>query len=111
MPRLNSLDRRGSAGARRILTPHVGELTRRMAAAGDRFESIPDDLTSDDQVRVATASSAAVTWGQVVVRKGAPTVIAGGEPDPGRGERDVVDHGPRDRRAQLPRVGIRGHPV
>jgi hydroxyethylthiazole kinase-like uncharacterized protein yjeF len=65
-----------------VLTPHVGELTRLMAAAGDRFESIPDDLTSDDQVRVATASSAAVTWGQVVVLKGARTVIAGGEPDP-----------------------------
>ena len=26
-----------------VLTPHVGELTRLMAAAGDRFESIPDD--------------------------------------------------------------------
>ena len=66
-----------------VLTPHVGELTRLMAAAKDRFEAIPPDLSGDDDARAATASRAAVAWGQVVVLKGARTVIAGGEPDPG----------------------------
>jgi ADP-dependent NAD(P)H-hydrate dehydratase / NAD(P)H-hydrate epimerase len=65
-----------------VLTPHVGELTRLMAAAGDRFEAITADLATDDAARAATASRAAVAWGQVVVLKGARTVIAGGEPDP-----------------------------
>ena len=66
-----------------VLTPHVGELIRLMAAAGDRFEAIPADLSTDDEARAATASRAALAWGQVVVLKGARTVIAGGEPDPG----------------------------
>ena len=65
-----------------VLTPHVGELTRLMAAAGDRFGALPSDLRTDDDLRAETASRAALAWGQVVVLKGARTVIAGGEPDP-----------------------------
>jgi ADP-dependent NAD(P)H-hydrate dehydratase / NAD(P)H-hydrate epimerase len=65
-----------------VLTPHVGELTRLMAAAGDRFEAVPSDLVTDDEARAATVARAAVAWGQVVVLKGARTVVAGGEPDP-----------------------------
>jgi NAD(P)H-hydrate epimerase len=66
-----------------VLTPHVGELTRLMTAAGGQFESVPGDLRTDDVARAETASRAALAWGQVVVLKGARTVIAGGEPDPG----------------------------
>ena len=65
-----------------VLTPHVGELTRLMAAAGERFETAHPDLSTDDDARAATVSRAAIAWGQVVVLKGARTVIAGGEPDP-----------------------------
>ena len=65
-----------------VLTPHVGELTRLLAASGDPVEPAPPDLTTDDEARAATASRAAVAWGQVVVLKGARTVVAGGEPDP-----------------------------
>ena len=65
-----------------VLTPHVGELKRLVSAAGDRFDALPDDLTGDDAARADIASRAAIAWGQVVVLKGARTVIAGGEPDP-----------------------------
>ncbi len=65
-----------------VLTPHVGELKRLISAAGEPFGVDVGDLTTDDEARATTASRAAVAWGQVVVLKGARTVIAGGEPDP-----------------------------
>lgn len=58
-----------------VLTPHAGEFARlrssgRLAADGD------GDLVDDDAARVAAARDAATTWRQVVVLKGARTVIA-----------------------------------
>jgi hydroxyethylthiazole kinase-like uncharacterized protein yjeF len=50
-----------------ILTPHPGEMRRLLG-----LEALPEDLT-------ATAVDAAQRWGQVVVLKGATTVIA--DPD------------------------------
>jgi hydroxyethylthiazole kinase-like uncharacterized protein yjeF len=61
-----------------VLTPHVGEFERLRAGSG--MEAPADgDLASDDEARHAAAKSAAEAWGQVVVLKGAKTVIA--EPD------------------------------
>jgi hydroxyethylthiazole kinase-like uncharacterized protein yjeF len=58
-----------------VLTPHVGEFGRLRAAAG-----IPTgadgDLADDDAARLEAARDAAHAWGQVVVLKGAHTVIA-----------------------------------
>ncbi len=51
-----------------VLTPHPGEfsrLTRNAAPDGD-----------DDEARIAAAAEAASAWGQVVVLKGAHTVVA-----------------------------------
>jgi NAD(P)H-hydrate epimerase len=63
-----------------VLTPHVGELAKLMAASGLPFEvGAPDDLVTDDEARIAVARRAAEAWGQVVVLKGAHTVIAGGD--------------------------------
>lgn len=65
-----------------VLTPHVGELAKLMAAGGSAPEGgVPDDLAGDDELRIATVRRAAATWRQVVVLKGAHTVIAGAEPD------------------------------
>lgn len=69
-------------GVRRpaVLTPHVGEFQRLRAGSGhDPAED--GDLVNDDAARARAASAAAVEWGQVVVLKGARTVIAspGGE--------------------------------
>jgi NAD(P)H-hydrate epimerase len=63
-----------------VLTPHIGELIKLITAAGDAFEAVPDAeaLRLDDAVRARTAILAAAAWGQVVVLKGARTVIAGG---------------------------------
>jgi NAD(P)H-hydrate epimerase len=61
--------------ARCVLTPHVGEFKRLRAADG----SDPDkmgDLVFDDARRQTAAREAARDWGQVVVLKGARTVIA-----------------------------------
>jgi NAD(P)H-hydrate epimerase len=58
-----------------VLTPHVGEFNRLRAGSG----SEPDgdgDLINDDEARATAAGAAAKTWGQVVVLKGARTVIA-----------------------------------
>lgn len=61
-----------------VLTPHVGEFERLRAGSG--MEPAGDvDLGDDDEARREAAGSAAVAWGQVVVLKGANTVIA--EPD------------------------------
>jgi ADP-dependent NAD(P)H-hydrate dehydratase / NAD(P)H-hydrate epimerase len=64
--------------ARCVLTPHVGEFRRLRAADGHSPEA-DGDLVNDDVRRVAAARAAAAEWGQVVVLKGARTVIA--EPD------------------------------
>ncbi len=63
-----------------VLTPHVGELIKLITAAGDAFESVPDAeaLRLDDAVRARVAILAAAAWGQVVVLKGARTIVAGG---------------------------------
>ena len=53
-----------------VLTPHPGEFARLLGRALD------PGLVDDDDARVAAASSAASEWGQVVVLKGANTVVA-----------------------------------
>ncbi len=60
-----------------VLTPHPGEFERLRAGAG--VEGDGGDLGADDEARRAAAVAAAQAWGQVVVLKGAKTVIA--EPD------------------------------
>ena len=58
-----------------VLTPHAGEFGRLRAGSGhDPAED--GDLIDDDDARVAAARSAATEWAQVVVLKGARTVIA-----------------------------------
>jgi NAD(P)H-hydrate epimerase len=61
--------------ARCVLTPHVGEFLRLRAADGHDPEEM-GDLVFDDGRRAAAAREAAREWGQVVVLKGARTVIA-----------------------------------
>jgi NAD(P)H-hydrate epimerase len=61
--------------ARCVLTPHVGEFRRLRAADGHDPED-DGDLVHDDVRRAAAARAAAAEWGQVVVLKGARTVIA-----------------------------------
>lgn len=56
--------------ARLILTPHPGEFARLGGAEGGA------DLADDDDARASAARDAAIRWGQVVVLKGAHTVIA-----------------------------------
>src|SRR3954466_4704336 len=59
-----------------VLTPHAGEFARLRAGSGhDPAED--GDLADDDAARVKAASAAAVEWRQVVVLKGARTVVAG----------------------------------
>jgi NAD(P)H-hydrate epimerase len=58
-----------------VLTPHAGEF-RRLRAGGGRDPEADGDLVADDAARVAAARDAAATWHQVVVLKGARTVIA-----------------------------------
>lgn len=60
---------------RAILTPHTGEFARLRAASGVE-PGADGDLIADDDARAAAASDAARTWGQVVVLKGARTVVA-----------------------------------
>jgi hydroxyethylthiazole kinase-like uncharacterized protein yjeF len=61
--------------ARCVLTPHVGEFLRLRAADSHSTEEM-GDLVFDDARRLAAASEAAQEWGQVVVLKGAKSVIA-----------------------------------
>jgi NAD(P)H-hydrate epimerase len=61
-----------------VLTPHVGEFERLRAGSGVE-DAADGDLASDDDARWTAAAAAAATWNQVVVLKGAKTVIA--EPD------------------------------
>jgi NAD(P)H-hydrate epimerase len=61
-----------------VLTPHPGEFARLREGSGLE-PAAPDDLAGDDAARRAAAAAAAAKWQQVVVLKGAKTVIA--EPD------------------------------
>ena len=61
--------------ARCVLTPHVGEFLRLRAADGADSHK-QGDLVFDDARRLAAVREAAREWGQVVVLKGARTVIA-----------------------------------
>jgi hydroxyethylthiazole kinase-like uncharacterized protein yjeF len=58
-----------------VLTPHAGEFARLRAGSG-RDPDSDGDLNVDDGARLAACRDAATTWGQVVVLKGARTVIA-----------------------------------
>jgi hydroxyethylthiazole kinase-like uncharacterized protein yjeF len=58
-----------------VLTPHAGEFARLRSGSGVDPET-DGDLTGDDAARVAATRDAATTWRQVVVLKGARTVIA-----------------------------------
>jgi ADP-dependent NAD(P)H-hydrate dehydratase / NAD(P)H-hydrate epimerase len=58
-----------------VLTPHTGEFERLRAGSG-REPGDDGDLVDDDAARAAAARDAASTWGQVVVLKGAKTIIA-----------------------------------
>jgi ADP-dependent NAD(P)H-hydrate dehydratase / NAD(P)H-hydrate epimerase len=60
-----------------VMTPHPGEFARLRAGSGVGAEG--DGDLSDDDARRTAATAAAAAWGQVVVLKGAKTVIA--EPD------------------------------
>ncbi len=57
-----------------VLTPHAGEFARLRAAGGTPAGD--GDLVGDDEARAAAAGDAAETWQQVVVLKGARTVVA-----------------------------------
>ena len=59
-----------------VLTPHAGEFARLRAGSG-HDPAADGDLNADDEARVRAASAAAVEWRQVVVLKGANTVVAG----------------------------------
>ncbi|HET7029257.1 MAG TPA: NAD(P)H-hydrate dehydratase [Candidatus Limnocylindrales bacterium] len=58
-----------------VMTPHAGEFARLRAGSGREPEA-DGDLGADDAARAAAARDAATTWGQVLVLKGAKTVIA-----------------------------------
>jgi NAD(P)H-hydrate epimerase len=58
-----------------VLTPHAGEFARLRAGSG-RDPDEDGDLGADDAARATAARDAATTWRQVVVLKGAKTVIA-----------------------------------
>jgi ADP-dependent NAD(P)H-hydrate dehydratase / NAD(P)H-hydrate epimerase len=58
-----------------VLTPHAGEFGRLRAGAGVE-PGADGDLSGDDDARARAARDAAETWRQVVVLKGARTVIA-----------------------------------
>lgn len=64
-------------GTRRaaVLTPHAGEFARLRAGSGVE-QATDGDLIEDDAARVAATRDAAAMWHQVVVLKGARTVIA-----------------------------------
>jgi ADP-dependent NAD(P)H-hydrate dehydratase / NAD(P)H-hydrate epimerase len=58
-----------------VLTPHAGEFQRLRAGSGTE-PGDDGDLVDDDAARAAAARDAAAAWNQVVVLKGAKTVIA-----------------------------------
>ena len=58
-----------------VLTPHAGEFARLRAASGIA-PAADGDLADDDGAREAAARDAAARWNQVVVLKGAHTIVA-----------------------------------
>jgi len=60
---------------RMVLTPHPGEFAR-LRADGASEAPIDPGTVNDDVQRAEAASAAAIRWSQVVVLKGARTVIA-----------------------------------
>ena len=64
-----------SVGRPCVLTPHAGEFARLRAGSGHDPED-DGDLNGDDPARARAASAAATEWNQVVVLKGANTVVA-----------------------------------
>jgi ADP-dependent NAD(P)H-hydrate dehydratase / NAD(P)H-hydrate epimerase len=68
-------DWEAEVAARCVLTPHVGEFLRLREADGVDSKKL-GDLVFDDARRLSAARDAARDWGQVVVLKGARTVIA-----------------------------------
>ena len=64
-----------NAGRRAVLTPHPGEFARLRAGSGHEAGS-DGDLSEGDEARVVATRTAAAEWGQVVLLKGARTVIA-----------------------------------
>jgi ADP-dependent NAD(P)H-hydrate dehydratase / NAD(P)H-hydrate epimerase len=58
-----------------VLTPHAGEFER-LRAGSDREPGDDGDLVDDDAARAEAARDAASVWGQIVVLKGAKTVVA-----------------------------------
>jgi len=58
-----------------VLTPHVGEFGRLRSGSG-HDPAADGDLVADDAARAAAAVAAATEWRQVVILKGARTVIA-----------------------------------
>ena len=58
-----------------VLTPHAGEFSRLRVGSGVEPDA-DGDLVDDDAARVAAARDAAAMWHEVVVLKGARTVIA-----------------------------------
>ncbi len=62
-------------GRAAVLTPHAGEFARLRAGAGGSLGG-DGDLVGDDGARATAAGAAAREWSQVVVLKGARTVIA-----------------------------------
>ena len=58
-----------------VLTPHAGEFGRLRSGSG-HDQGSDGDLVGDDAARVRAAGHAAAEWHQVVVLKGARTVIA-----------------------------------
>jgi NAD(P)H-hydrate epimerase len=58
-----------------VLTPHAGEFER-LRAGSDLEPGDDGDLVDDDAARAEAARDAASVWGQVVVLKGAKTVVA-----------------------------------
>jgi hydroxyethylthiazole kinase-like uncharacterized protein yjeF len=60
---------------RAVLTPHSGEFARLRTASG-RDPDADGDLNDDDAARAIATADAAREWRQVVVLKGARTVIA-----------------------------------
>lgn len=58
-----------------ILTPHPGEFARLRAGSGHEADE-DGDIATDDAARARAARAAAAEWRQIVVLKGARTVIA-----------------------------------
>jgi ADP-dependent NAD(P)H-hydrate dehydratase / NAD(P)H-hydrate epimerase len=63
-----------------VLTPHAGEFRRLRTGSGVAPDA-DGDLIDDDDARVTAAKDAATAWRQVVVLKGARTVIAAPDGD------------------------------